>query len=254
MTQPIRLFVGGDKREAVGLHVFIESVLDRCSLPVSLTVVNEAFSLAAGGQRDGTNAFTYGRFLVPAMSDWTDALWMDGADMLVRPGVDLAELWEHCRAHSWKKAALVVKHEYESTAAQKYVGTPMAADNRSYPRKNWSSMIFWNGTHMANRALRPSYVKLEKGDALHQFKWLDDSLLGELPREWNWLVGEYPHNPAAKLAHFTLGIPGFTHYKDCDYADEWRAAHARASAGLQQVPAVAGGVAPAPARIRRRAA
>ena len=29
--------------------------------------------------------------------------------------------------------------------------------------------------------------------------------------------------PKAKLAHFTRGGPWFDEYRDCDYADEWRA-------------------------------
>ena len=61
----IRIFTGADKREAVGLHVFMQSVLEKSSLPVSFTPIMENFSALVGGQRDGTNAFTYGRFLVP---------------------------------------------------------------------------------------------------------------------------------------------------------------------------------------------
>jgi hypothetical protein len=58
-------------------------------------------------------------------------------------------------------------------------------------------------------------------------------LIGELPVEWNWLVGEYKHNPRAKIIHYTLGGPWFRRYRHCAYAREWRnelklAQHAKA--------------------------
>ena len=47
------------------------------------------------------------------------------------------------------------------------------------------------------------------------------SEIGALPLEWNWLVGEYQHNPDAKIVHYTLGGPYFDEYRSCDYAEEW---------------------------------
>jgi hypothetical protein len=58
---------------------------------------------------------------------------------------------------------------------------------------------------------------------LHAFYWLADSEIGELPQEWNWLVGVQPKPENPKIAHFTLGGPYFAEYRDCDYSDEWRA-------------------------------
>ena len=71
------------------------------------------------------------------------------------------------------------------------------------------------------RALTPEYVNSASGLALHRFTWLEDPLIGTLPLEWNWLVGEYPYNKDAKIAHFTRGGPYFPEYQDCDYASEW---------------------------------
>jgi len=31
----------------------------------------------------------------------------------------------------------------------------------------------------------------------------------------------YPHNPGARMIHFTKGGPYFHDYEDADYADEW---------------------------------
>jgi hypothetical protein len=56
---------------------------------------------------------------------------------------------------------------------------------------------------------------------LHQFKWTNKDSIGELPKEWNHLVGEYKPNPDAKLVHFTRGGPWFNEYSDCEYSEEW---------------------------------
>ena len=71
------------------------------------------------------------------------------------------------------------------------------------------------------RALTSEYVNSASGLALHRFEWIDDSAIGGLPLEWNWLVGEYDYQPEAKIAHFTLGGPWFDAYRNCHYADEW---------------------------------
>ena len=60
----------------------------------------------------------------------------------------------------------------------------------TYPRKNWSSLMLFNNERC--RALTPDYVNSASGLELHRFAWVDDALIGELPLEWNWLVGEYP--------------------------------------------------------------
>jgi hypothetical protein len=71
------------------------------------------------------------------------------------------------------------------------------------------------------KALTRDYVNTASGLDLHRFNWLKDEEIGGLPLEWNWLVGEYTHNPDAKIAHFTRGGPYFPEYRDCDYSEEW---------------------------------
>ena len=66
--------------------------------------------------------------------------------------------------------------------------------------------------------MTPEYVNTATGLELHQFKWLDDEKeIGNLPLNWNWLVGEYPYNPDIKLAHFTLGGPYFEKFVDANF-------------------------------------
>ena len=72
-------------------------------------------------------------------------------------------------------------------------------------------------------ALTQDYVNSATGLQLHQFKWLEnDSLIGELPLEWNWLAGEYTYKKDVKNVHFTEGGPWFVDYLNTDYANEWQ--------------------------------
>ena len=126
-------------------------------------------------------------------------------------------------------AVLCCQHDYVPVDAVKFLDHIQTR----YQKKNWSSLMLINNARC--RALTPAYVETASGLELHQFKWLaDEAEIGALPLEWNWLVGEYPYNPDAKIAHFTRGGPYFEPFAECDYADEWRAALARTcSAGSQ---------------------
>jgi hypothetical protein len=106
----------------------------------------------------------------------------------------------------------------------------METKNENYPRKNWSSLILWNCEHPDNKVLDPDFVDDHTGSELHRFEWLKDEQIGELPEEWNVLVGE--NDQDAKIAHYTLGIPEFEHYKDCAYSQEWHKTKSRMLNGL----------------------
>lgn len=196
----------------------MQSVIEQCSAPVSIIPLH-------GRQRDGTNSFTYERFLIPHHCGYKGfAIFVDGSDMLLRS--DIAELWA---LRSGWHAAQVVKHEYTTTHPRKYLGTPMEADNRDYPRKNWSSVVLWNCEHYMNRCLTPESLEKLDGSYLHRFSWLPDDRIGELPAGWNWLVDEYGENERAKILHWTAGMPGFKHYAQAPHAKEWRDAAVNAS-------------------------
>jgi hypothetical protein len=71
-------------------------------------------------------------------------------------------------------------------------------------------------------ALTPDYVNTASGLDLHQFKWLEsDELIGELPRDWNFLVEYYKHDENAKLLHYTEGGPYYEATRNVDFAGEW---------------------------------
>ena len=213
IKKKINLFVGFDPREAVAYHVFCNSIIQNTSVPVQITpLVLSQLQEFNETHDDRSNDFVYSRFLTPYLSDfkgWT--IFADG-DMICQG--DLKELIDMADP---SKAVMVVKHDYQTKATQKYLGNI----NENYPRKNWSSVILWNCEHPKHKILTPDFVSKQTGKFLHRFSWLDDQDIGELPLEWNWLASEYRVNREAKLIHFTLGTPCFKDYKNSDMADIW---------------------------------
>ena len=212
----IPIFVGFDPRESATFHVLEQSIMETTSVPVAIIPLHSPMLRNFDGQKDGTNAFIYSRFLVPELMDYQGwAMYLD-SDMLVR--TDLVQLWDHIDEN---KAVMVCKHEYETTTRTKLIGTPMESRNDAYPRKNWSSMILWNCGHPMNRILSRGFVQEATGKQLHRFEWIPDEDIGSIPLGWNHLVGEYEPNPHAHLAHYTLGSPGFPHYERSEFSAEW---------------------------------
>ncbi len=72
------------------------------------------------------------------------------------------------------------------------------------------------------RQLTLEYVNKAHGLDLHQFKWCDERQIGSMPKEWNWLVGEYgrPEKPI-KNYHYTLGTPCFPDCANSEHAQYW---------------------------------
>ncbi len=217
----IPVYIGFDPREEAGSHVFASSLIHNASRPVSIIPLHlDLFAAFYGaGQRDGTNAFIYTRFLIPFLQDFRGwALFVDGADMLMMG--DVSELWA---LRDEYKAVQVVKHDYRTKHPRKYVGTKMEARNDDYERKNWSSVMLINCGHYHWRDMTPEKVAQMTGPELHRFSWLKDDLVGSLPVEWNWIADEFGENPDAKLIHWTAGTPAFKHYANSPHAEDFRA-------------------------------
>lgn len=216
MTDTIRVFIGYDPREAAAWHVLAHSIVSRCSMPVSI------HPLALAGlqglitrERNPLQStdFAFSRFLTPYLAGFDGwAVFMD-CDMLVLD--DFANLWN---LRDERYAVQVVKHDYTPKTETKFLGQPQT----KYEKKNWSSVMLMNATKC--KTLTPDYVNTATGLELHRFHWLEDeSLIGEIPQRWNFLVGEYdPIDPSdISNLHFTLGGPYFDAYRDCDYAAQW---------------------------------
>lgn len=211
----LNVFIGYDPRESVAFYTLAHSILRRASVPVSITPLMR--SQLKGIYRRGrgpteSTEFSLTRFLVPRLSGFRGwSVFMD-CDMLCRS--DIAELATRIERGA-DKAVLVCKHEYVPKTERKFLDQVQT----KYARKNWSSLMAFNNARCT--ALSEDYVNAATGLDLHRFAWTEDGSIGELPLEWNWLVGEYDYRADAKIVHYTLGGPYFDDYRDCDYAAEW---------------------------------
>jgi hypothetical protein len=216
------IYTGYDPREAVGWHVFTQSVMEHASTPVSFHPLQRRHSAVPVGSND----FTFSRFLIPQMMGWTGvAIFVDGCDMLCR--VDIAELEQLRNPHM---AVQVVKHDYETRNPIKYLDTAMECGNPDYQRKNWASVMLINCYHMAWRQVTADRIGKFKPLDLLGLRFIDDDRIGELPIEWNWLADEYGPSADAKLLHWTAGIPAMPRYSDAPHAAEWFAGKSLANA------------------------
>jgi len=213
----LQIFIGYDPNESVAYHTLAHSLLRRSSIPLTIAPLARAQLKGLYTRERGpteSTEFSLTRFLVPYLSAYRGwSLFMD-CDMLCLG--DIAELAAQAGRQA-DKAVLVCKHDYVPSTARKFLDQVQT----KYPRKNWSSLMLFNNARCG--ALTPDYVNSASGLDLHRFAWTDDASIGDLPLEWNWLVGEYARNPAAKMVHYTLGGPYFAQYRGCDYATEWLA-------------------------------
>ena len=209
----IDVFIGYDEGEKIAFHVLSESIRRNSSEPVSITplCLSNLPDFTREKQPNQSTEFAFSRFMIPHLRNYQGfSIFMD-CDMMFRG--DIAELWSK---RNFIYSVMCCKHDYEPKQGVKFRG----AKNEPFPKKNWSSMMIMNNG-LCNR-LTPDYVNSASGLELHQFKWLpNDDAIGNLPLEWNWLVGEYEYNKDAKNVHWTLGGPYFEDYARSDYADEW---------------------------------
>ena len=213
MTKLLNLFVGFDQKESIAYHAFAQSIIENSSIPISITPLAENnLSIYEEKHKDGTNKFTYSRFLVPYLMNYQGwAIFADG-DMICLDDIkNLYDLIDN------KYAVQLVKHNYKTKHEKKYFGQK----NENYPRKNWSSLIIWNCSHRKHKILTPDFISSKDGSYLHRFKWLCDEEIGEIDKKWNWLAIEYPRKDNLKLIHYTLGTPCFKEYEKTSLSEHW---------------------------------
>src|SRR5207249_2924434 len=99
-----KIFIGYDVRQPVAFQVAAHSVWERASKPVEIVrLALKQLPIT----RTGLTEFTYSRFLVPYLSDYTGISIFLDSDVLC-----LADIWE-LEQLAWGQAAqvLVVPHE-----------------------------------------------------------------------------------------------------------------------------------------------
>ena len=215
MSDVLDIYIGYDQKEIIAYHVLCQSILEKSSRPVRFTPLNLA-NLKGIFNRERNSLqsteFSFSRFLVPYLSNYTGwSLFMD-CDMLAH--VDISQLFSMADE---SKAVMVCKHDYQPKEDKKFLGQIQT----KYEKKNWSSVMLLNNQKCKKLTL--DYVNSATGLELHQFKWLEsEELIGSLPLEWNWLVGEYDLISNPKILHYTLGGPYFEEYANSDYSAEWK--------------------------------
>jgi hypothetical protein len=210
----LNVFIGYDEVEAVAFHSLVQSIIDKTTVPISITPIKLSMLPMYTRKRNPhqSNEFSFTRFLVPHLCNYKGhGVFMD-CDMMIR--TDLDELWD---LMDDTKSVQVVKHDYTPSTRTKFLGTIQYA----YPRKNWSSFMLFNCSHHDCHNLTVEAVNNAPPDYLHQMKWTTDEAIGELSVDWNHLVGEYEPNPDAKNVHWTLGGPWFNGYRTVEFAEEW---------------------------------
>lgn len=227
INEPLDIFIGYDEKESVVFHTCVQSIIEKCNVPVSIHPLNlKMFENYKETHTDGSNNFIYSRFLVPYLKNFKGkALFLDG-DMIVND--DLNNLFNQ---FDEKYAVQVVKHDYKTKFPIKYLGHK----NDDYPKKNWSSVILFNCSHPKNKVLTPKLIETSQGSYLHRFSWLEDNEVGEISKEWNYLVLEFPETRKAKIFHYTVGAPCF---KDFDYGAEakiWHDVHFNSQVGFDDL-------------------
>jgi lipopolysaccharide biosynthesis glycosyltransferase len=221
----MKVYLGWDNREQDAYAVAAHSLFKHASIPIELTALKSDRLAESGLLRRPTDRrgqiydlpsnapasteFAISRFLTPVLAQEGWALFAD-ADV-----VFLGDVAELLTIADPSKAVQVVKHDMGAVGGKKMDGQAQVA----YSRKNWSSVMLFNASHRANRRLSLQDVNERPGRDLHGFYWLHDDEIGELPPEWNWLVGcqDKPANP--KIAHYTLGVPSMV--ADSPHAEIW---------------------------------
>lgn len=222
----LKIFIGYDTREDIAYEVARASILEHMDaevLALRLDDLREMGLYWRAPDPMSATEFSFSRFLVPALCNFRGrALFMD-CDFLVRK--DLTPLLDY---NNPDIAVWVVKHDYKPTALTKMDGQAQ----RQYPRKNWSSFMYFNCEHPMVQGLTPDIVNTETGMYLHRFMWCNDKDIGGLPTTFNYLEGWHTRAqvPDPTCVHFTEGGPWFDTYQNVEYAHEWKQTAARVRA------------------------
>jgi hypothetical protein len=223
----MQVYIGYDRREPAAYNVAahtlrLTSGLEPIGLDVRRLRRSGLYNRTAYVHPDGarydaiseapmSTEFAISRFLVPIIHQTGYALFTDCDVVFLR---DVKELFYEADP---SYAVSVVKHDYVPKTTTKMDGQRQVP----YTRKNWSSVMIFNLEHAGNRRLTLHDVNTRSGLDLHSFYWLNDSEIGELPPEWNWLVGEQPKPANPGIAHYTLGGAWLPNWTGAEHDEIW---------------------------------
>jgi len=181
-----QIYVGVDRRQWLAYTVLQHSIYSRATKPVQvMPLILPQLPVTKIGLTD----FTYSRYLVPWLCGFKGRSLFVDADFLCL--TDINELFALFDANY---AVQVVQSKF---------------------RFEWPSLMLFN--NKACQDLTPEFIN-QPDTQPQALQW---GKVGQLPAEWNYLVGyDGPQQPA-KMVHYTQGIPGFIEMQGTPYYDQW---------------------------------
>lgn len=214
----LKIFIGYDSREKIAYHVLSQSIISNSSIPVSINPINleniKKFYRRKKASLHSTE-FSISRFLTPFLSNFEGySLYMDCDFVMLG---DIANLLKKIKKDK-SKVIWCVKHK-DYSKNNKSKSKFLNEKQLPYKKKNWSSFMIFNNSKC--KILKPKLVEKASGLYLHQFKWTKESYIGNLPANWNVLVGVQKLPKKINAIHYTLGGPYFKKFKKCNGSEHW---------------------------------
>jgi hypothetical protein len=201
MKHDFLVAIGFDRKTSDNAYVCASSIRN-AGYTGPLTFIERDYLEIEGSYwrtQQGSTEFTFTRFLAPYIKGFYGKVLFCDSDFLWR--VNPQEILEHTKNQI--HPVWCVKHNLmpEDLPATKKDGVPQAW----YPRKNWASLMLFDCDHPDVMRLTPRSVSEESAGWLLELQWA--SSVGELPPEYNHLVGYGGDLSTAKALHYTNGTP-----------------------------------------------
>lgn len=209
----VQFCIGRSAKYQFDAKVLEHSIRVRSSVGVDVRFVPEHEAvLSRPWEPNQTTTFSFTRFLSPYIWGYKGfTIYMDPDMLCLCDAKEIAELIDP------QYVVQVVEHDYTPAHTTKFVGQ-QTFPQTTYARKNWSSFIIFNN-EKCQTIYTHETINTLPGFMLHSFANLEDNLIGSLPKEYNYLVGEENQAEKPKIIHFTNGMPYAT---SCEYETEWR--------------------------------
>lgn len=221
----MRVYIGYDPRDELAFRACVASLVYHSSIPLDIMPLKDCelrrkgiywrpYFVESNGQkidaRDGkpfSTEFSFTRFVIPLIDKSTEPVLFFDADVLFLD--DIAKILPHIG----DKALYCVQHDYAPKETSKFDGMRQ----EHYFRKNWSSVMAINPSKCS---MTKYILNNQSGSYLHALLWQDESTIGALPPEWNWLEGWSSPDIKPSVVHFTRGTPDLIG-NDIPYSAEW---------------------------------
>jgi len=210
----VKIFIGYDSEFSQVYETCVASIKRYTNVPIEPININFLKQQGLYWRKDkGSTEFTFTRFLVPYLKGYYGyAIFCDCDFIWTRDPLDVMKEIEI------NKAVNVVKHNIraQDLPSIKMDGQPQVW----YERKNWSSFMVFNCDHPFCKLLTPEYVSTSSWKDLQTLEWARESI-GNIPYEYNFLVGYYEPSILPYGIHYTDGGPWLEDYKDCEFNELW---------------------------------